>query len=217
MAERDALGQDRAGQVRRVARGRLGARCRQRRQFARGDHLGEHHRRGLQRLDLFLDIVTLGAILHHQHAERVAGAQDRNAKERVVDFLAGFRAVGKCRMALGVRQVQRGGLAGDQTDQSLMRVHDGLVYRLAVQAFGGVKLEVAVMAQHIGRAHLGHHVGRDQHDDLVEPFLCRDLLRHDFAEPSQQDAWSSQRAPHLSCPSCRSSLEGRCCPRRCEV
>ncbi len=81
MAERDAVGQDRAGLVQRMPRGGFGAGLRQRGQFARGDHLRQHHRGGLQRLDLFLDISPLGAVLHHQHAERVAGAQDRNAEE----------------------------------------------------------------------------------------------------------------------------------------
>ena len=80
----------------------LGAGLRQRRQFAGGDHLRQHHGGGLQRLDLFLDIGALGAVLHHQHAERVAGAQDRHAEERMVDFFAGFRAERERRMALRV-------------------------------------------------------------------------------------------------------------------
>ena len=84
------------------------------------DHLGEHHRRGLQRLFFFLGIGTARAVLHHQHAERVAGAQDRHAEERMVDFFAGFRPVREGRVALRVRQVDRVGLAGDQTDQTLV-------------------------------------------------------------------------------------------------
>ena len=81
MAERDAVGQDRSGFVHRMPRGGFGAGLGQRRQFARSDHLRQHHRGGLQRLDLFLDIGALGAVLHHQHAERIAGAQDRDAEE----------------------------------------------------------------------------------------------------------------------------------------
>ena len=77
--------------MQRVPRGGLGAGLGQRRQFARRDHLRQHHGGGLQRLDLFLDIGAVGAVLHHQHAERVAGAQDRHAEERVIDFFAGFR------------------------------------------------------------------------------------------------------------------------------
>ena len=103
-------------------------------------------------------------------------------------------------MALRVGEVQRVGFAGDETDQALVGLHHRLVDGFAVQTFGGVEFQRAVVAQHIGGAHLGDHVGRDQHDDLVEPFLRRDLLRHDFAETSQQDAWSSRSAPHVLAP-----------------
>ena len=201
MAECDAVGQHGAGLVQRMPRGGLGAGLRQRRQFAGRDHFREHHRGGLQRLDLFLDIGALGAVLHHQHAERIAGAQDRNAEERMIDFFAGLRAERECRVALRVVQVKRRGLARHQADQALMRAQDGSVHRVAVEAFGGVEFQRIVDAQHIGRAHLGHHVGGDQHHDLVQPFLGRDLLRHGFAEPSQQDAGASRRAPHVLVPS----------------
>ena len=179
-----------------VPRGRLRPGLRQRGELARGDHLGEHHRGGLQRLDLFLDIGALGAVLHHEHAERVAGAQDRHAEEGVVDFFAGLRAVGEGRVALRVVQIERRGFAGDEADQALMRAQHGAVHGVAVEAFGGVELEGVIDAQHIDRADLGHHIGRDQHHDLVQPLLGRDLLRHGFAKPSQQDAGASRRAPH---------------------
>ena len=197
MAERDAVGQDRAGLVQRVPRRGFGAGLRQRRQFAGGDHLRQHHGGGLQRLDLFLDIGALGAVLHHQHAERVAGAQDRHAEERMVDFFAGFRAERERRMALRVGEIERRRLAGDEADEALMRAQHGSVHGVAVQTFGGVEFERVIDAQHIGRADLGHHVGRDQHHDLVQPLLGGDLLRHGFAEPSQQDAGASRRAPHV--------------------
>ena len=76
---------------------------RQRRQLARGDHLGQHHGGRLQRLDFLLGIGAPGAVLHHQHAERVAGAQHRHAEEGVVDLFAGLRPVGEGRMRLRVR------------------------------------------------------------------------------------------------------------------
>ncbi len=165
-------------------------------QFARGDHLGQHHRGGLQRLDLFLDVSALGAVLHDKHAERVAGAQDRHAEERMVDFFAGFRAERERRMALCVGQIERRRLAGDEADEAFMRAQHRSMDGVAVQAFGGVEFERVVDAQHIGRADLGHHIGRDQHHDLVEALLRGDLFRHGFAEPSQQDAGTSRRAPH---------------------
>ena len=197
MAERDAVGQDRAGLVQRVPRRRLLAGLRQCCQLTGGDHLGDHHRGGLQRLDLFLDIGALGAVLHHQHAERVAGAQDRHAQERMIDFFAGFRAERERRMVLRIREVERRRLAGDEADQAFMRAQDRSVDGVAVQALGGVEFERIIDAQHVGRAYLGHHIGRDQDHDLVQPLLGGDLLRHGFAEPSQQDAGASRRAPHV--------------------
>jgi hypothetical protein len=101
-------------------------------------------------------------------------------------------------VALRVAQIERGGLARDQADEALMRAQHGAVDGVAVQTFGGVELERVVDAQHIDRAHLGHHIGRDQDHDLVQPLLRGDLLRHGFAEPSQQDAGTSRRAPHVS-------------------
>ena len=86
----------------------------------------------------------------------------------MVDFFAGFRAERERRMALRVAQIERGRLAGDQ---ALMGAQHGAMHGVAVEAFGGVELQRVVDAQHIGRADLGHHIGRDQHHDLVQPFL----------------------------------------------
>ena len=208
VAERDAVGQDRAGLVQRMPRRRFGAGLRQRRQFARGDHLRQHHRGGLQRLDLFLDIGALGAVLHHQHAEGIAGAQDRHAEERVIDLFAGLRSERERRVALRIVEVERGGLARHQADQALMGAQHGAMHGVAVQALGGIQFQGVVDAQHIGRADLGHHVGRDQHHDLVQPLLGADVLRHGFAEPSQQDAGASRRAPHVLKPSPRGQPAG---------
>ena len=196
MTERDAFAERLALEVKRPPRGRLGAGRRQRRQLAGGDHLREHHRRGLQRLDFLLRIGAPGAVLHHQHAERVAGAQDRHAEEGVVDFLAGFRPVGIGRMRLRVGQVDGARLARDQADQALVRAHHGVVHGVAIEALGGVEFERGIDAQHIDGADLRNHVGGDQHHDLVEAFLRADRLRHDFAKPAQQHARTAERAAH---------------------
>ena len=196
MAERNAVAQCAALDVHRAPRRGLGARQRQRRQLARRDHLGEHHRGGLQRLDFFFRIGAPGAVLHHQHAERVAGAQDRHAEEGVVDFFAGFRPVGERRMRLRVRQVDGGRLARDQADQAFVGTQHGLVHGVALQAFGGIELERGVDAQDIDRAHLRNHVGGDQHHDLVKALLRADRLRHHFAKPAQQHARTAERATH---------------------
>ena len=86
--KRDAFAQRRSLQMHRTARGQLIARTRQ---LAGGNHLGEHHGGGLQRLDFFFRVGAPRPVLHHQHAERIAGAQDRHAEERMIDLFAGFR------------------------------------------------------------------------------------------------------------------------------
>ena len=96
-------------------------------EVAAGDQLRQHHRDGLQRLDLFLVVFAEGAVLHHQHAEHAAAAQDRHAGQRVVDLLAGFRAVREIRMRLGVGQRQRPGAAGDIADDAFADREAGLV------------------------------------------------------------------------------------------
>ncbi len=99
-------------------------------------------------------------------------------------------------MGLGVGQVDGVGLAGDQADQAFVGAQHGLVDRLPVEAFGRIELERAVDAQHVDGANLRHHVGGDQHHDLVEAILRADRLRHHFAETAQQYARTAQRAAH---------------------
>src|SRR3954470_24243032 len=78
-----------------------------------------------------------------------------------------------------------------------MRAQNGLVHRVGIEAFRSVELQRVIDPQYVDRAQLGHHVGGDHHHDSVEAYLRADLLRHHFAEPSQQDAGTSRRAPHV--------------------
>ena len=130
MAERHAFGDGEPGEARGELAARLGAHLLGDAEAARGDHLGEHHGGGLQGLDLLVAILALGAVLHRQHADGVAAAQDRHAAERVVDLLAGLGPVGEGRVMLGVGELHRLGLLGDQTDQTLARLQMRVVHRL---------------------------------------------------------------------------------------
>ena len=111
-------------------------------------------------------------------------------------------------MGLRVGQVDRVGLARDQADQAFVLPQHGLVDGLALEAFGGVQLERAVDAQHVDGADLRHHVGGDQHDDLVEAFLRADRFRHHLAEPAQQHARTAERATHGKLPQGRIVSKG---------
>ena len=102
MAERHAFGDGQSGEPRREIAARLGADL-VAHEPARGDRLGEHHGGGLQRLDLLVAILPLGAVLHREHADCVAAAQDRHADEGVIDLLARLRPVGEGRDDAGRR------------------------------------------------------------------------------------------------------------------
>ena len=97
-------------------------------------------------------------------------------------------------MVLGVGQRQRLGARGDEADKALARPHGRQVDGLAIEALGGEQLHRAVGPHDIERAHLGHHVGGDEHDDAVQARLRGDRLRHDLAEPPQQQTRSARRA-----------------------
>ncbi len=99
-------------------------------------------------------------------------------------------------MRLRFGEGERLGAAGDEADEALARVHGGQMHGLAIEALGGVKLQPLVGAQHIDRTDLGHHIGGDLHDDLVEPSLCVHRLRADLAQPAQQQAGAAMSATH---------------------
>ena len=79
-------------------------------------------------------------------------------------------------------------MLGDQADQTLAGLQMRVVHRLGVEAFGGEQLERAVAAAQIERAHLGHHVGGDQHHDLVEARLRALALGHHLAQAAEQQS-----------------------------
>ena len=195
--EADAFAQRQAADRDRTLQFERRARPAEARQLAHHDHLGQHHGRGLQRLDFFLVIGAMGRVLDDQNAERAAGPEHRHAEERVVDLFARFRDVAEGRVALGVGQIERPGFLGDAADQALADAQRGVVDGLGLQTLGGVELQHPVGVQDIDRAHLGHHVGRDLRHDLVEPGLRADRLRHDLAEATKQHARpGGGSAPH---------------------
>ena len=85
-------------------------------------------------------------------------------------------------MGLGVGELHRLAMFGDQADETFASLQMGVVHRLAVEAFGGEQLERGVAAAQIERAHLGNHVGGDQDHDLVEACLCALALGHHLAQ-----------------------------------
>ena len=69
-----------------------------------GDHLRQHHRDRLQRLDLDILVAARLGMLHGEHADRAFEADDRHAGEAVEALLAGFGPVGEGRDARPLRR-----------------------------------------------------------------------------------------------------------------
>ena len=159
-------------------------------QLAAGHQLGQHGGDGLEGLDLFVGVVARRAVLHHEHAEHAAAAQDRHAHQRMIDLLAGLRAVGEVGMGLRLGQRQRPRMGRDVADQALADAQPRLVHRLGLQALGGEQLQHLAGAHDVGRADLGHHVGGDDGDDLVEPFLRLAAAGHHIAEAAEEQTGS---------------------------
>src|SRR5690606_34496734 len=114
-------------------------------------------------------------------------------------LLAGLREVGKGRVRLRVRQVQWLRVGRDQADEALADLERDAVDGLALEALRGIELEDAIGAQDVGRADFRDHVGRDLHDDLVEPDLRADRLRHDLAQAAEEYARPRKWRPHGRC------------------
>ncbi len=137
VAQRDAVGDRLAADRRRQRAVHLdgGAGTSHR---AGDEMLGDHHGGGLQDLDVLLGVFLVRAVLDDEHAEDLAGAQDRHGQKRVIDFLARLRPVGEGGMMLGVGLVHGGselGAAADQTLAALQArvVHGGLLQALRSQ------------------------------------------------------------------------------------
>ena len=153
----------------------------------RCDDLGQDHRRRLQRLFLFIAVMAPRAVLHDEHTDDDAVAQDRHAEEGMVGFFAGLRQVFEGRMGLRVGEIEELSLCRDGADEAFADLQFRQVDGFALQTFGGIEFQHLAGTHHIDGAYFRDHVGRDQHDDLVEPFLCCLRLRHDLAEPSEKN------------------------------
>ncbi len=165
-------------------------------ELAGRDHLGEHHSGRFQRLDLVLAIVALRLVLHDEDAERASRAQDRNAKERVIDLFARLRQVGEGGVRLGIGEIERPCRSGDRTDETLSHLQLRQMHRRLVQTFGRVKFEHAIGAQHVNRAHFRNHVLRNLANDPVKALLRLERFRHELAQPLEENARTCGKVSH---------------------
>lgn len=160
-----------------LRRRRLGGRQHQ------GMHdLRQHHRDGLQDVDLFLTIGPLGPVLDNEDTSYPAGAQDRHAQESMERVFARFRAVGEGRMARRILDGDRLRGACDIADKAFAGGHACLVHGFGLQAFGGDQQQRAFRLAQVDRAYIGHHRRGYQAHDMVQPRARVPVLRHHLAE-----------------------------------
>ena len=193
MAEANAVGQRAAVRGHGACQVEFDAGGRETLQVTGGDQFAEHHGGRFEGFHLVVAIGAMRLVLDDENAERSAGAQNRHAEEGIVDLLAGLREIFESGVLLGFRQVERTCPRGDRADKALAEAQGGAVDRRRVQADRRVEFQNAVGAQHVGGAHFGDHVLGDLAHDPVEPLLRLHRLRHDLAEPLQEDTWSGIR------------------------
>ena len=166
-------------------------------EMTRRRHLGQHHRDGLQRLHFFLVVEATRTVLHDQHTQHAAGAQDRHTGQRVIDFLTRFRPVGKLRMALRIVERQRAAMGCNVTHQTFADAQPRAVHGVGIEALGREQLEHFARAQQVDRAHFGDHfVGHHAHD-FAQCFLDGTGTRHRVPEPLEEHSRSGQRSRSL--------------------
>ena len=211
MAERDAVVERRAGEVQRAARGgarRRAARARRARR-RRSSRRAPSRWSAAPRLPPRNRCAARGSAppARRAYCRRAAPARRGRSGRFLRRFPAGRRRPGAS--CASDRLIGLASLATRPTRPSSAR---STVWWTAsrLRPFGGVELERAVDAQHVDGADLRHHVGGDQHHDLVEAFLRADRLRHHLAKPAQQHARTAERATHGVIP--RATMPARSAP-----
>ena len=143
-----------------------------------GDHLGQHHRDGLQRLDLDVLVAARLGMLDGEHADRAFEPDDRERRRSCGSAPRRSRACrAKAGMLGGLGEVEDAPLGGDRADQALAHAQPGDVHRFLAQAVGREQLEV-IVAQQVDRADLAPHCCRRSRSttwsslDWAEPRLA---------------------------------------------
>eukprot|EP00003_Mantamonas_plastica_P027495 TRINITY_DN5909_c0_g2_i1.p2 TRINITY_DN5909_c0_g2~~TRINITY_DN5909_c0_g2_i1.p2 ORF type:complete len:103 (-),score=1.51 TRINITY_DN5909_c0_g2_i1:163-471(-) len=100
----------------------------------------------------------------------------------MIDFLAGFRSIGKVRMALRIFQVQGTRMRRNKTDNPLAHPKAGHVDGLFGQTTCRKKLKHLARPHDIDRAHLSHHISSNDGHDLAKTFLSSSRPSHDVSD-----------------------------------
>ena len=149
-----------------------------------GDHFRQHHRHGLQRLDLDVLVAARVGMLDGEHPDRAFEPDDRHSGEAVEAFFAGFGPVGEGGVLGGLGEIEDAALRRDRPDQAFAHPQAGDVHRFLAQPVGGEQFEL-IVAQQVDRADIAAHRLGDQVDDPVELGLRRAALGHHIVQAGQ--------------------------------
>ncbi len=155
---------------------------------ARDEVLRDHHCGRLQNLDVFVRILLRRPVLNDEHAEHLARTRNRHRQQRMVDFFARLRPVGERRMARRLGLVDGHAQLRAPPDKAFPALHPRRMYRRGVEALGREKLERAVLALQIDRAHFRDHHAGDLAHDAIKLLLPLAAVGHDLAQPAHDDA-----------------------------
>ena len=100
-------------------------------------------------------------------------------------------------MASRLGQIDGLGLLGNEAHEPFAALHVCVVDGLGVEALGGIELERAVLAADIDRGDLGDHLAGDLADDAIEPRLAAPGLRHNLAQPPDEQAGAGIQLRHV--------------------
>jgi|GEM_PF-4301190 len=190
-----------------------------------GDRPGQLRRQGDQEGDMLVIELARLVLLHDQYAQQAALVDDRDPQKREEVFLAGLREITKTRVVLSAVKVDRLGPRGDQTHQTLRRIHLDLPNGLLAQTLRGhqhqaprlrrlqvdrtdIDLQRRLHPRNDdmqrfeeirGTVHFLHHTAQD----LEHRGLLRDRQREDTGERGW--GWAGPRRPERRARACSSS------------
>ena len=151
------------------------------------DQLRQHHRHGLQGLDLDTVVAARLSMLHGKHANRPLAPDDRYAGEGMELLLTGLRAVLEFGMRRRLVEVEGLDILGDGPGEALAHAQPGDVHRTLFQPARREQFEQPI-AQQVDRANLARQRVADDVGDLVQLVLSTRLGGHELMQLREDQA-----------------------------
>ena len=159
------------------------------------DQLAQHHRGGLERLDLDILVAARVGMLDDQRPDGARAVDDRHTGEGVEFVLPGFGAISEVGMRGRLGEVKHLDIGGDGANQPFAHSQPGNMNRVGVKTAGGEEFESAV-AQQVDRADLAIERLADDLHDLVELALRLGARGHHLVQAGEDQAGTGSGGHH---------------------